>query len=160
MKQRMPLDDPREQIVIAAPSIVHSPVAVALTTVADAALVVVRTGRSKVSDVDEAKTALDAMGVRSLGMILVTGDATPDDTLHIAPPAAAAPVVRNGRPVDHPAQQPVGRNGHTIELVSPPAPESGGRHHRHAVEVSADTGRLDFLPASGRHNGHSPDGRI
>jgi capsular polysaccharide biosynthesis protein len=160
MKQRLPLDDPREQIVIAAPSIVHSPVAVALTTVADAALLVVRRGQSKVSDVDEAKTALEAMGVRSLGMILVTGEAAADGGLHVTPHSAASPVARNGQPVGQPAAQPTARNGHTTELIGPLALDSGGRHHRHAVEVGVDTGPLDLLPASGRHNGHSPDGRI
>jgi polysaccharide biosynthesis transport protein len=73
-KQRLPVCDKKEHIVIAAQSIVHSSVAVALTAVADCVLVVVAVGRSQVADVAEAKMTLDAMGVPVVGMVMLAGE--------------------------------------------------------------------------------------
>jgi Mrp family chromosome partitioning ATPase len=72
-KSRMPISDSDEHIVIAGPSIAHSSIAVALTAIADCALIVVTQGKSLVSDVIEAKMTLDAMGTPAIGMVLVIG---------------------------------------------------------------------------------------
>ena len=72
-KSRMPISDSDEHIVIAGPSIAHSSIAVALTAIADCALIVVTQGKSLVSDVFEAKMTLDAMGTPVIGMVLVIG---------------------------------------------------------------------------------------
>lgn len=77
-KRRLALSDAQEKAVIAAPSIVHSHIAVALTSIADAALVVVRQGKSQISDVFEAKMTLDAMGIPAIGMVLLTAE-VPDE---------------------------------------------------------------------------------
>jgi capsular polysaccharide biosynthesis protein len=73
-KRRLVLSDAQERAIIAAPSIVHSHVAVALTTLADAALVVVRQGKSQICDVVEAKMTLEAMRIPAIGMVLLTGE--------------------------------------------------------------------------------------
>ena len=70
-KNRMPISDFDGHIVIAGPSIAHSSVAVALTAIADCALIVVMQGKSLVPDVVEAKMTLDAMGTPAIGMVLV-----------------------------------------------------------------------------------------
>ena len=74
-KRRLPISGAQEHIIIAAPSITHTALAVALTAVADAALVVVKERASHVSDVFEAKRTLDAMGIAVMGMVLVSGTA-------------------------------------------------------------------------------------
>ena len=79
----MALSDAQEHAVIAAPSIVHSAVAVALTSVADASLVVVRQGKSQISDVVEAKMTLEAMGVPAIGMVLLTGEVPDEPAEHL-----------------------------------------------------------------------------
>ncbi|MFZ0714491.1 hypothetical protein, partial [Mycobacterium sp.] len=81
-KRRLLLSDVQERAVIAAPSIVHSHVAVALTSVADAALVVVRQGKSQTCDVVEAKMALEAMKIPAIGMVLLTGEAHDERAEH------------------------------------------------------------------------------
>jgi hypothetical protein len=73
-KRRLVLSDAQERAVIAAPSIVHSHIAVALTSVADASLVVVRQGKSQICDVIEAKMTLEAMRIPAIGMVLLTGE--------------------------------------------------------------------------------------
>jgi receptor protein-tyrosine kinase len=74
LRSELPASDPRERILIAGPSIVHSSVAIALTAIADGALVVVHQGVSTTADVAEAKRTLAAMDVPSAGMLLVVGD--------------------------------------------------------------------------------------
>jgi capsular polysaccharide biosynthesis protein len=73
-KRRLALSDGQEHAVIAGPSIAHSAVAVALTSVAAASLVVVRQGKSQTCDVLEAKMTLEAMGVPAIGMVVITGE--------------------------------------------------------------------------------------
>jgi capsular polysaccharide biosynthesis protein len=82
-KRRLALSDGRDHAVIAAPSIVHSSVAVALTSVADASLVVVRQGKSQISDVVEAKMTLEAMGVPAIGMVILTGEVSDEPAEHL-----------------------------------------------------------------------------
>ena len=72
-KNQMPISDFDGHIVIAGPSIAHSSIAVALTAIADCALIVVMQGKSLMSDVAEAKMTLDAMGTPAIGMVLVIG---------------------------------------------------------------------------------------
>jgi Mrp family chromosome partitioning ATPase len=74
-KRRLPVSGAQEHIIIAAPSITHTSLAVALTAVADGALVVVKERSSHVSDVLEAKRTLDAMEIPVIGMVLVSGTA-------------------------------------------------------------------------------------
>lgn len=81
-KRRLALSDAQEHAVIAGFSIVHSAVAVALTSVADASLVVVRQGKSQISDVIEAKMTLEAMGVPAIGMVLLTGNVADEPVEH------------------------------------------------------------------------------
>jgi capsular polysaccharide biosynthesis protein len=73
LKRRTTISDPDRNIVIAGPSIAHSSTAVALTAIADCALIVVRPGRSLVSDVVEAKMTLDSMGTPAIGMVFILG---------------------------------------------------------------------------------------
>lgn len=61
----------QEYAVIAGPSIVHTPVAVALTSIADAALVVATGKSSRIADIAEAKYTLEAMKTDALGVILL-----------------------------------------------------------------------------------------
>lgn len=61
-----------EYAVIAGPSIVHTPVAVALTSIADVGLLVATTKSSRLADVEEAKYTLAAMNLPALGVILLT----------------------------------------------------------------------------------------
>jgi capsular polysaccharide biosynthesis protein len=82
-KRRLASSDSQEHAVIAAPSIVHSSVAVALTSVADASLVVVRQGKSQISDVVEAKMTLEAMRVPAIGMVLLTGEVSDEPAEHL-----------------------------------------------------------------------------
>lgn len=63
-----------EHIVIAGPSIVHSATAVALTAVADSALVVATLGQSRVADILEAKLTLEAMNCPPIGLVLARED--------------------------------------------------------------------------------------
>lgn len=82
-KRRLALADGKEYAVIAGPSIVHSAVAVALTSIADASLVVVRQGKSQVHDVVEAKMTLEAMGVPAVGMVVVAGEVPDKPVEHL-----------------------------------------------------------------------------
>jgi hypothetical protein len=57
--------------VIAGPSIVHTPVAVALTSIADVGLLVATTKSSRLADIDEARYTLQAMNLTALGVIFL-----------------------------------------------------------------------------------------
>jgi capsular polysaccharide biosynthesis protein len=81
-KRRLVLSDAQERAVIAAPSIAHSHVAVALTSLADASLVVVRQGKSQICDVVEAKMTLEAMRIPAIGMVLLTGEVPEERAEH------------------------------------------------------------------------------
>ncbi|MCV7282559.1 hypothetical protein H7J88_23265 [Mycolicibacterium flavescens] len=70
---RVPRGDRDEHLVIGGPSIAHSSTAVALTAIADSALIVVTEGESLVSDVLEAKLILEAMDTPIIGMVYVIG---------------------------------------------------------------------------------------
>lgn len=63
-----------EYAVIAGPSIVHTPVAVALTSIADVGLLVATTKSSRLADVEEANYTLQAMNLAALGVILLPPD--------------------------------------------------------------------------------------
>ena len=91
-----------EHVVVAAPSVVHSALAVALTSVAYASLVVVRQGKSQTSDVIEAKMTLEAMGVPAIGMVVLTGEIPSAERL---PGARADAVLCPGGEVDPAATQ-------------------------------------------------------
>lgn len=80
-----------EHVVVAAPSIVDSALAVALTSVAHASLVVVRQGKSRTVDVIEAKMTLEAMGVPAIGMVVLTGEVARSPAEHL--PGAHADAV-------------------------------------------------------------------
>jgi capsular polysaccharide biosynthesis protein/Mrp family chromosome partitioning ATPase len=95
-KRRLALSDGQEHAVIAAPSIVHSSVAVALTSVADVSVVVVRQGKSQISDVVEAKMTLEAMGVPAIGMVLLTGEVSDEPAEHLLGDRADAVLCPNG----------------------------------------------------------------
>jgi capsular polysaccharide biosynthesis protein/Mrp family chromosome partitioning ATPase len=95
-KRRLALSDAQEHAVIAAPSIVHSSLAVALTCVADASLIVVRPGKSQVADVVEAKMTLVAMGVPLIGMVLLTGQVSDERAEHLLGDRADALICPNG----------------------------------------------------------------
>jgi capsular polysaccharide biosynthesis protein len=60
-----------EYAVIAGPSIVHTPVAVALTSIADVGLLVATRKSSRLADVEEARYTLQAMNLTALGVILL-----------------------------------------------------------------------------------------
>jgi capsular polysaccharide biosynthesis protein len=60
-----------EYAVIAGPSIVHTPLAVALTSVADSGLLVATTKSTRLADIDEAKHTLEAMSLPALGVVLL-----------------------------------------------------------------------------------------
>jgi capsular polysaccharide biosynthesis protein len=60
-----------EYAVIAGPSIVHTPVAVALTSIADVGLLVATTKSSRLADIDEARYTLQAMNLTALGVIFL-----------------------------------------------------------------------------------------
>ena len=60
-----------EYAVIAGPSIVHSPIAVALTSVADVGLLVATKKSSRVADLEEARYTLEAMKLASVGVVLL-----------------------------------------------------------------------------------------
>lgn len=122
-KGRFPVAGPDEYVVIAAPSIVHSPVAVALTAVTDAILVVVRQGASRIADVEEAKRAVDALGITPLGLVLVVG----------VPRVTATPAARpDEKRDDRAAADPVPET-----TAADPGPD------REAVDRrSADTARI------------------
>jgi capsular polysaccharide biosynthesis protein len=85
-----------EHVVVAAPSIVHSALAVALTSVVHASLVVVRQGKSQVSDVIEAKMTLEAMGVPAIGMVVLTGEVPDPPAERLAGDCADAVVCPGG----------------------------------------------------------------
>jgi capsular polysaccharide biosynthesis protein len=95
-KRRLALSDTQEHIVIAAPSIVHSSVAVALTSVADSTLVVVRQGKSEVSNVIEAQMTAEAMGAPAIGMVLLTGELPEDPAEHLFSDRVGAARCPNG----------------------------------------------------------------
>jgi capsular polysaccharide biosynthesis protein len=95
-RRRLALSDGQEHAVIAAPSIVHSAVAMALTSVADASLVVVRQGKSQISDVVEAKMTLEAMGVSAIGMVLLTGEVSDEPAEHLLGDRADAVLCPDG----------------------------------------------------------------
>lgn len=64
--------NPDEGVVIDAPSIVHSSTAVALTTLANSALIVAIRGRTKVEHLLEAKLTLEALDTPIAGLVLAT----------------------------------------------------------------------------------------
>lgn len=74
-----PTLEDEDHVVIAGPSIVHSSVAVALTLVADSVICVGRLGMTRVSDVQEARLALEAMKCAAAGLILLKGTASNPD---------------------------------------------------------------------------------
>jgi hypothetical protein len=59
-----------EYAVIAAPSIMHSPVTVALTSIADVCLLVATKKSSRLADIEEAKYTLEAMKLPPLGVVV------------------------------------------------------------------------------------------
>ncbi|ULE33633.1 Wzz/FepE/Etk N-terminal domain-containing protein [Mycobacterium sp. IDR2000157661] len=63
-----------EYAVIAGPSVVHTPLAVALTSVADAGLLVATAKSTRLADIEEAKYALEAMRMPALGVVLLRSD--------------------------------------------------------------------------------------
>ncbi|MEO3761530.1 Wzz/FepE/Etk N-terminal domain-containing protein [Mycobacterium sp. B14F4] len=63
-----------EYAVLAGPSIVHTPLAVALTSVADAALLVATTKSTRLADIEEAKYTLEAMKLPALGVVFLRPD--------------------------------------------------------------------------------------
>ena len=60
-----------EYAVIAGPSIVHTPVAVALTSIADFGLLIATKKSSRLADVQEARYTLEAMKLSPVGVILL-----------------------------------------------------------------------------------------
>jgi capsular polysaccharide biosynthesis protein len=86
-----------EHVIIAAPSIVHSALSVALTSVAQASIVVVRQGKSQISDVVEAKMTLEAMGVPAIGVVLVTGEVSEEPAEHLLGDRVDAALCPNGK---------------------------------------------------------------
>lgn len=72
--RRLAPSGPLRHVVVAGPSIAHASTAVALTAVADSALIVVRPGKSLVADVVEAKQILESMGTAVIGMVFVIGE--------------------------------------------------------------------------------------
>lgn len=71
-----------EYAVIAGPSIVHTPLAVALTSVADVGLLVATTKSTRRADIDEAKYTLEAMKLPALGVVLLRpGGRKSEDTI-------------------------------------------------------------------------------
>lgn len=63
-----------EYVVLAGPSVVDTAAGMALSTLADRALVVVTVGVSRVADVVEARRSLESTGLRAVGLILVDSE--------------------------------------------------------------------------------------
>jgi tyrosine-protein kinase len=83
-----------EYAVIAGPSIVHTPVGVALTSIADVGLLVATKKSSRLADIEEAKYTLEAMNLVALGVVLVQparSEAHPDDRESREDQVAASP---------------------------------------------------------------------